>query len=205
MTKRRLLLALATLAIVLSVWLPTLFIVGQTSNYVFRDSSKVPARRVALVLGAGLNQNGTPITMLADRLDGSFALLRSGRVRMLLFSGDNSSTYHNEPAAMLTYALRHNIPRDRIVLDYGGFDTYDSCYRAAKIFGVRSVIVVTQVFHINRAVYLCRSIGIDTVGFGLADWGIYDRGLMIRMTIREWLARLRALIDIKAHRVPKVL
>jgi vancomycin permeability regulator SanA len=134
--------------------------------------------------------------MLADRLDGGAALLRARKVDFLLFSGDDGTIDHNELASMLTYALAHGVPRDRIVLDYAGFDTYDSCYRSVAIFGVRSAVLVTQGFHMARALFLCRALGIDAVGLVEPDWGKYDRRLMVRQSLRESAARVRAVLDL---------
>ncbi len=133
--------------------------------------------------------------MLADRIDAGAALLRAGKVRALLFSGDNGSAAYNEVGAMRTYAIAHGVPADRIVLDYAGFDTYDSCYRAKAIFNVAALVVVTQDFHIARAVYLCRRMGIDAVGLSLPDWGRYANGTMDAQAAREVLARVKAVIE----------
>lgn len=183
-----------------------LYVLRSTAAYRTFDLSRVPARPVALVLGAGLNPDGTPSGMLADRLDAGAALLRAGKVRALLFSGDDGSVYHNELAAMKAYALAHGVPSDRIALDYAGFDTYDSCYRARRIFGVRAAVVVTQDFHLARAVYLCRGMGIDATGFAQPDWGRYADGLMARQAVREVLARAKAVWEgAVTHRRPRLL
>ena len=181
-------------------------VLGSSAAYRYGDVASVPARPIGLVLGAGLDPDGSPSAMLADRLDAGAALLRAGKVRALLFSGDNGSVYHNELAAMEKYALAHGVPRDRIALDYAGFDTYDSCYRARAIFGVRAAIVVTQEFHLARAVYLCRSMGIDAVGIARPDWGKYGSGTMFRQAIREVLSRTKAVWEAGiTHRLPSLL
>lgn len=161
---------------------------------------EVPARPVAIVFGAGLNPDGSPSGMLADRIDGAMALLRAGRVRALLFTGDNGTVEYNELAAMLHYALEHGAPRGAITMDFAGFDTFDSCYRARAIFGVKAAVLVTQGFHLPRAVYLCRAMGIDAVGLAEPDWSKYEPRMMLGLTLREWLARTRAVIDVALHR-----
>ncbi len=193
-----LLCALATL-------LCNVIVIGSTERYRFAAIAAVPARPIALVLGAGLNPDQTPSAMLADRLDAAAALLRAGKVRALLFSGDNGTPEHNELAAMQTYALAHGVPADRIALDYAGFDTYDSCYRARYIFGVRRAVVVTQEFHLARATYLCRSLGIDAVGIAQPDWGKYGSGMMAQQAMREVAARVKAVLDGLIHPRPAVL
>jgi vancomycin permeability regulator SanA len=133
--------------------------------------------------------------MLADRLDGGIALLRVHNVQTLLFSGDNGTVEHNELRAMLIYALAHHVPRSKIVLDYAGFTTQDSCYRAPRVFGVHSAVLVTQAFHLPRALYLCRREGMDAVGLAMPDWGKYDTGLLLREAVaREVLARVKAVV-----------
>lgn len=155
--------------------------------------SQVPAHPVALVFGAGLNPDQTPSAMLADRLDGAIALYRLHKVPRLLFSGDNGTVEHNELRAMLVYARKRGIPRAAIDLDYAGFTTHDSCYRARRLFGVRSAVLVTQRFHLARAMFLCSHEGMDVVGLAEPDWGKYAPGLLLREAVaREVLARTKA-------------
>ncbi len=111
--------------------------------------------RAALVLGAGLNANGTPSPVLRDRIRAGVELLRAGKVDLLLMSGDNSVDRYSEPTAMRRAALDLGAPDEQIAVDYGGRRTWDSCKRAHDIFGVRHVIVVTNDFHRARAVVLC--------------------------------------------------
>lgn len=103
-----------------------------------------PQRPVALVLGAGLTPAGTPTPYLAYRLDVAKQLYDAGTVRVLLVSGDNRTHAYDEPTAMTDYLVAHGIPAERIVQDFAGRDTYDSCARARRIFGVEQLIVVTQ-------------------------------------------------------------
>lgn len=182
-----------------------LLVIGSTERYRYDAVAAVPPRPVALVLGAGLNPDNTPSAMLADRIDAAAALLRAGRVRGLLFSGDNGTAFHNELASMQRYAIAHGVPAGRIVLDYAGFDTYDSCFRARRIFGIRRAVVVTQEFHLARATYLCRSMGIDAVGLAQPDWGKYGSDLMTRQALREIVARVKAVADALIHRPPALL
>lgn len=159
------------------------------------NAAAVPARPVAIVFGAGLKPDQTPSAMLADRLDGAFALYRAHKVRSLLFTGDNGTIWHNELAAMLAYAVERGIPRSAIALDYAGFTTRDSCYRAAILFHVRSAVLVTQAYHLPRALYLCRGMGIDAIGLARPDWGRYGVALLFQEAlIRESLARTKAVL-----------
>ncbi len=128
---------------------------------IVEDSRAAP---VALVLGAGLNRDGTAGVVLQDRVETAADLYFAGKVEKLLMSGDNSTIYYNEPIAMLEYAISLGVPAEDIVLDYAGRRTYDSCYRAKEIFGVDDLIVVTQAFHLPRSIFLCNAFGINVTG-----------------------------------------
>jgi SanA protein len=123
-----------------------------------------PRRRVAIVFGAGITGDGRPLPALADRVWTAAELYKAGKVEVLLMSGDNRFVEYNEPAAMRRYALEQGVPQEDIVLDYAGRRTYDTCYRAGDIFGVEDAILVTQAFHLDRALYTCHKLGIDAVG-----------------------------------------
>ncbi len=127
--------------------------------------ARVPEAEAALVLGAGL-YGGRPTPMLASRLDIAAELYRAGKVRALLLSGDNSRAGYDEPSAMRDHLLALGVPEAVMVLDYAGFDTWDSCVRARQVFGARRLTVVTQVFHLPRAVTLCRTAGLEAFGVG---------------------------------------
>jgi vancomycin permeability regulator SanA len=120
----------------------------------------VSSERVAIIFGAGLRRDGTPTTVLRDRVETGSRLYFDGKVEKLLMSGDNQIVYYNEPEAMRKYALSLGIPEQDIILDYAGSRTYDTCYRAKQIFGLESVLLVTQKFHLPRALFLCNSMGI---------------------------------------------
>lgn len=124
----------------------------------------VSAERVAIVFGAGLRKDGTPTAILRDRVETAAQLYQQGKVKKLLMSGDNRFVEYNEPEAMRQYALDLGIPDKDIVLDYAGRRTYDTCYRAAVIFQVDSAILVTQSFHLPRALFLCNWFGVESTG-----------------------------------------
>ncbi|MBA2895979.1 SanA/YdcF family protein [Nonomuraea soli] len=128
-------------------------------------AERVPYSPTALVLGAGL-YSGRPSPMLARRLDITAELYHAGKLRAVLVSGDNSRVGYDEPSAMRDYLTARGVPAERIVLDYAGFDTWDSCLRARHVFGADRVTVITQRFHLPRAVALCRTAGLETFGVG---------------------------------------
>lgn len=133
-----------------------------------RTVADVPARDVAVVFGAGL-RDGRPTPYLAHRLDAAVTLYRTGKVKVVLVTGDNSRVEYDEPDAMRAYLTGRGVPDGRIVSDYAGFDTWDSCVRAKKIFGVDHAVLVTQGFHVRRAVALCQAAGVESYGVGVAE------------------------------------
>lgn len=171
-----------------------------TRPYRYYNPDDVPEKRVALVFGAGIRQDGSPSAMLADRVQAAIALYEAGHVRKLLMTGDNSSVYYNEVVAMQRYAVAHGVPMEDITLDYAGFSTYESCYRAREIFGVEHAILVTQNYHLSRAVYTCRRLGIESIGLGTPDWGVYPLRAVSFYTLRETLATFKALWQLHVTR-----
>ncbi|MBB6434035.1 vancomycin permeability regulator SanA [Streptomyces candidus] len=132
------------------------------------EVAQAPARDVAIVFGAGL-WRGEPTPYLARRLDAAAELYRAGKVRVVLVTGDNGRAEYDEPDAMRAYLVRHGVPDGHVVSDFAGFDTWDSCVRAKKIFGVDRAVLVSQGFHIRRAVALCDAAGVEGFGVGVAD------------------------------------
>ena len=133
--------------------------------YTQENLNEVPARRLALVFGAGYWPSGALSDVLRDRLDAAIELYEAGLVEKLLFSGDNRVEDYNEPARMQQYALAQGVPEEDIVLDFAGRRTYDTCYRARDIFMVDDLILVTQRYHLPRALATCRGLGLSAIGY----------------------------------------
>jgi SanA protein len=165
---------------------------------------EAPPARVALVFGAGLTRDGRPTTVLRDRVATAADLYHQGKVEKLLMSGDNRFLYYNEPGSMKTYALELGVPEGDIVLDFAGRRTYDSCYRAREIFGIREAILVTQGFHLPRAVYTCSRLGITSTGVA-ADQHTYRRRSWLFWNLREVPATLVALWEVNFSQPVPVL
>jgi vancomycin permeability regulator SanA len=149
---------------------------------------QAPSAPVALIYGAGLARQKKPSPVLAQRLDAAFTLFRAGKVQKLLLSGDNSDPYHDETEAMRRYAVAQGIPESALLSDDLGLSTYESSARAYRVFGVRQAILVTQAFHLPRALYLANSMGIDAYGVA-ADGQNADRS---RYQLRELFSRALA-------------
>ena len=141
-----------------------------------------------MVLGAAVNPDGTPSQMLKDRLETGIALYHMGVAPKLLLTGDNGQMEYNEVQVMKNFAVDRGVAEEDIFLDHAGFSTYDSVYRASYVFGVESMVVVTQEYHLYRALYGCNRMGIDAVGAS-ADQAVY-RGQEMREG-REILARIK--------------
>jgi SanA protein len=158
------------------------------------EPGEAPEERVAIVFGAGLRRDGTPTAMLRDRVLTGADLYFSGKVDKLLMSGDNRFIEYNEPEAMRQFALSVGVPDEAIVLDYAGRRTYDTCYRAKAIFGLDTALLVTQSFHLPRALYLCNMLGMQTLGVE-AD-NCYWNGSPLVWNVREFFATVVAFLDL---------
>ncbi|MFD4294624.1 vancomycin high temperature exclusion protein [Rhodococcus sp. NPDC058505] len=165
------------------------------------EPADAPEAPVVIVLGAKV-QDGKPMSFLAGRLDVAAALVRDGKARAVLVSGDANGTSGNEIAAMTGYLVDSGIDRDLIVGDDHGLDTYDTCARAVQTFGVTRALIVSQEPHVTRAVALCRHAGMDVDGVrGDCDCRTIT---VARNTAREWLARPKAVLDMVSGRPPQV-
>lgn len=141
-----------------------------------------------LVLGAGIRGNGTPSTILADRLDLAIALYRDGASDRLLMSGDHSRRDYDEVSAMRDYAAERGVNLPHIFLDHAGFSTYESLYRARDIFGAKRILIVTQSYHLYRALYVAEALGLEAYGVA-SDARTYSR--QPYYTLRELAARCK--------------
>lgn len=164
------------------------------------DGTTLADADCALVLGAGVKDDGTPSDVLRDRLDESLALYRAGRVRKILVSGDHHTADYDEPNAMRRYLETNGVPAEAIFMDHAGLDTYSSVWRAKHVFGARKVIVVTQQFHLARAVWCSRALGMEAEG-APADRHLY-RGIAW-LHAREVVSRTKAFVDASVRRAPR--
>jgi len=189
----RLSLVLAVLGL-LTILLPRAITYLYSIHRVYQQEN-VPAERLAIVFGAGLRRDGTPTPILRDRVQTAAALYFSGKVEKILMSGDNRFEYYNEPGSMREYALSLGVPESAIALDFAGRRTYDTCYRAKAIFGVREAILVTQKFHMPRALFLCNALGIKAYGVE-ANNNRYRKISLMTWNFREQIATIGAFIDV---------
>jgi len=184
-------LTLATIVAIPIIWI--LIQIRFTNDIV--PLKIVEKKKVAIVFGAGLQRDGTPSPILRDRIETAVKLLQENKVEKILFSGDNRFENYNEPGAMQAYAIKLGAPIKDIVLDYAGRRTYDTCFRAKNIFKVDEAILVTQNYHLPRALFLCNQFKINAIGVN-ADIRNYSPKSLQIWTLREILASATAVWDV---------
>lgn len=187
----------------LGVILPRLVTSVYSLNRIYQKEN-APAERLAIVFGAGLRRDGTPTAVLRDRVETAASLYFNGKVEKLLLSGDNSLEFYNEPGAMREYALSLGVPDTAIAMDFAGRRTYDTCYRAKVIFGVDEALLVTQKFHLPRALFLCNALGLNAYGVE-ANNNRYRNGSLLIWNIREQMATVTAFMDVYVNNPLPVL
>ncbi len=170
------------------------FVQTVEAGKMYSPEQYIPPAPVALVFGAGLNADGRPSDALADRLITAAGLYNNGTVEKILVTGDNiTDEYYNEPAAMTTFLVTWGIPEEAISQDFAGARTYDSCMRAKEIWSIEEAILVTQEFHLPRALFTCNAVGIESIGV-IADQQPYI--FADYYETREWFATYKALLDV---------
>ena len=195
--------AAAALASAVAIAVINLRVTGYAEKYLYGYVFELPEADAVMVLGAHVYNNGIPSPVLRDRLDYALEVYNAGKAKKILLTGDHGGLDYDEVNAMKDYLLDCGVPREDLFLDHAGFNTYDSMYRAKKIFCVESLIISTQKFHISRAVYIARRLGIEACGYPCEDKKIYN---MAYLSAREWLARAKAFADTDIfRREPKFL
>ncbi|MEO5635313.1 MAG: ElyC/SanA/YdcF family protein [Candidatus Paceibacterota bacterium] len=186
--------------IVVVIVICNFLIYGLSSSYIYDDTDHVPKAEAVLIPGAAIRSDRTLSQVFKARVDKAIELYEEGKVKKILVSGDNSTVWHNEVNPVRDYLLKKNIPDQDIFLDHAGFDTYSSMYRARDIFHVESIIIVSQPFHLPRAVFIARFLHIRAFGVP-AD----EKQPILKNQIREIFANEKAFLDLSRHRRPKFL
>ena len=198
----RIMLILGILAII-AVFFINMYVTGTAEKRMYSKESVLPRNAdCIIVLGAGLKPDGTPNHMLRDRLDLAINLYEAGICKKLLLTGDHGTNGYDEVNAMKDYVLARGVKKENVYLDHAGFSTYDSMYRAKEVFCVEKAIVVTQKYHLYRAVYIGNGLGIDIYGMN-SDPYIYV-GQTAR-NIREYLARVKDVFSVAFKVRPEYL
>lgn len=187
---------------VLSIFLLNNKIKSATQPTIYHSLEKIPNKHTVIVLGASVKSNGNLSVMLRDRVESALLLYNKGKVKRFLLSGDNGEANYNEPRAMKKYLIERGVAENHIYLDYAGFDTYDSMYRAKAIFEVDEAIIVTQGFHLPRAVFLAQEMGLNYIGYR-GDKRVYQHeDYNIK---RELLANVKAYLELAFRKEPTYL
>lgn len=199
MAKKKLNIALAIILSVIIIALLFVFIINMTvvksaSDNILTDSFPTSAYEAIVVLGAGLRADGTPSDMLSDRLNVAITLYESGAAKYIVLSGDCSGEEYDEVSAMFDYCIKHGIPESAIVRDNSGYSTYESVYNVIELLGYKNIIIVTQKYHLYRAVYIAKQMGADVVGVP-SDPRAY-KGQALR-SLREYAARTKDFVKVE--------
>ena len=161
----------------------------------------MPNEKVGLLLGTGkFLGNGKENAYFFYRIDAAETLYKSGKIKYILISGDNSQKDYSEPEDMQTELIKRGITADKIILDFAGFRTLDSVVRAKEIFGQNSFIIISQKFHNERAIFLAQNYGIKAYGFNSKDVNKY---FGFKTKLREYFARVKVFVDFTLGVEPK--
>lgn len=194
---------LSFILLILSFVKVNISIVTNAEDRIMNNAEELQAKETALLLGALVYPDGRLGTVLQDRADSTLALYKAGKIDYILVSGDNGSIGYDEVNPTKKYLVANGVDPQRIYTDNAGFDTYDSIVRAQEIFGVENMVIVTNEFHLPRALYIADSIGIDAIGYK-SDIRVFD-DINRRNAIRELFARIKSYVDIKTSASPTLL
>lgn len=176
------------------------FVVSSSRDHIYMSTDDSPKKDAALILGAAVLRSGGLSPVLRDRADQAIELYRAEKVERIIASGNTAGNHYDEVLPMKTYLVNQGIPESAIILDGAGFDTYSSIYRAQSVFKIESLAVVSQSFHLPRAVFIARELGMDAVGVS-ADRGHYK----LVNYLREMLADVKAVANLISNRTPRSL
>lgn len=189
--------------LLLGILMALSFLIRSSSKpFIYQDAHKIPQAYTGLVLGARVYPSGRPSLILKDRLDAAILLYEQKKITRILLSGDHGQKHYDEVNHMKNYLLNQNIPGKDIFLDHAGFDTYNSLFRAREVFEVKDLIIITQTFHLSRALYIARGLGLTAYGFA-ADKRLYAKAAAYE--IRELAARLKAFLELNFRAAPRFL
>ena len=174
-----------------------------TEEFVYKDLTAIPYNKAGLLLGTSKTlKSGLPNQYFLNRIGAAIALFESGKIDVIVISGDNSTEGYNEPEDMKTELLKRGIPENKIHLDYAGFRTLDSVIRMGQIFGQTRFTVISQDFHNRRAIYIAHAKGFEAVGYNAKDIDAYSG---FKTQVREKLARVKVFLDLFTNKDPKFL
>lgn len=171
---------------------------SKTNDFIYTSEKEIPSTNVGIIFGAGINGD-QPSKYLKDRLDAGIHLYQLKKINKILLSGDNGNDEHDELTVMKTYCYQHGIDTTKIYIDYAGFDTYSTMKRAKNIFKIKKAVLISQKYHLNRAIYIGNKIGVQSVGYS-ANKGTYKGYNYVRF--REYFSIFKSVIDVIRNREP---
>ncbi|MXV37907.1 vancomycin high temperature exclusion protein [Flavobacteriaceae bacterium Ap0902] len=196
-------LVIIIFAVLAFIFLAHYTIENKAKGKTFDAVQEIPAAKVGMVLGtAKYLRNGQINSYFKYRIDAVIELYQAQKIAFVLVSGDNGSKYYDEPNDFKDELISRGIPEDKIYLDFAGFRTLDSVVRAKEIFGQKKIIIISQKFHNERAIYLAEENGIKAYGYNARDVG---GRFGLKVMLREYLARAKVFWDILFHIEPKYL
>lgn len=186
-----------------TILLLDLLVTSNAAENIHNDITTLPTKKVGLLLGTGKHLgNGTINRYYKYRVDAAIALYQAGKVKYILISGDNSSLGYDEPTSMKEDLMAAGVPESAIYLDYAGFRTLDSIVRCKKIFGESDILIISQQFHNERAIYIAEANDMKAIGYSAQD--VSGRG-GLKTNLREYLARTKMFLDLWLGKEPKFL
>lgn len=197
------LIIIAITIMVLAIFMAHFYINYKAKDKLYNDVNAIPKNQVGLLLGTSKYTSNNTINLYYKyRLEAAYLLYKNKKVERILISGDNSTSYYDEPSTFKQDLINLGIPEDKIILDYAGFRTLDSVIRANKIFGLDSFTIISQKFHNQRAIYLAQHYNLNVIAFNAKD---VKSHYGLRTKAREYLARTKAIIDVIINTQPKFL
>ncbi|MHC0443373.1 SanA/YdcF family protein [Flavobacterium sp. 3-210] len=191
-------LAIIGLIVIVSV---NYYVKSSTKKNIYYSIKKFPKNDVGIIFGAGINGN-QPSKYLKDRLDAGIMLWKAKRINKILLSGDNGRQEYDELTVMKNYCFNHGVDTTKIFIDYAGFDTYSTMYRAKHIFKIKKATLISQEYHLNRAIYIGQKLGIKSSGYS-ANKGEYLGYNYVRF--REYGSIFKSFFDVLRNREPRFL
>jgi SanA protein len=178
-----------------------IYVKNKTKQLIYNDINKFSNTNIGIIFGAGINGD-QPSKYLKDRLDAGILLYKSKKINKILLSGDNGNDAHDELTVMKNYCCQNGVDTTKIYLDYAGFDTYSTLFRAKKIFKIDKAILISQKYHLNRAIFIGNKLGVKSIGFS-ANVGQYNNYNYVKF--REYFSIFKAFIDVNRKRKPHFL
>ena len=186
-------LILLVIMVAYSVLIP-ISIVQYGRNRIYTQISDIPQYSVAIIFGAGLQPDLTPSDVLKDRLNTAYQLYIENKVDRILISGDNTSDGYSEPQAMYDYLVfTLDVDPEHVVRDFAGLRTYDTCARAKNIWGIDKAILISQGYHLSRAIFTCSKLGIESTGYSATQYEYENEDYY---KLRELFAIHKAVLDV---------